>query len=160
MFITERRHRAEVGALTSTLIEREAAITELEGRIESQRRGFHDVIEATRYTLVDAASLLRAKDAKAGEDLHELAESLPYVLSGYHLKPKPIQWEAVGRELPKERAGVERIAREHGIALPAEPREALIILMEIASVLMHPERSPGLDYYRGRHRVPTQEAPL
>lgn len=158
MFITKRKHLAEIEALSSSLSEREAIISELESRIESEKKGFHDIIEATRYTLVDAASLLRDKDTKASEDLHEIAESLPYVLSGYHLIPaRPIAFEDIGREMPKARAGAERIAKRYGIALPSDAREAMIILMEISSVLMRPERSPELGYYRGRYPADSSE---
>lgn len=144
MFITERRHRTEVAVLQDSIREREAAIAELERQLEAERIGGHDIIEAVRYTLTDAAGLLRDKSGAAGGSLHNLAESLPYVLSGCHQWPNRHSLATV----PNGRSAAERVARDHGIDLPAEPKAAVKILLEIASVLMCPERSEQLDYYR------------
>lgn len=144
MFITERKHRSAVEALQADIREREAAIAELESQLEAERIGGHDIIEAVRYTLTDAAGLLRDRSGAAAESLHTLAESLPYVLSGRHQWPNRHSLANV----PEGRSWAESVAREHGIDLPAEPKYAVKILLEIASVLMCPERSDQLNYYR------------
>lgn len=147
MWLTKRKHQAEMAAALRAKDEKNA---ELERQLEALKIGSHDIIEAARNTLVDVAGLLRGKDAAAGETLHGLAESLPYVLSGCHPWPNRHSLATV----PDGREPAEQIAKKYGIALPTEkPELSVIILLEIASVLMAPDCASNLAYYRGMYRV-------
>ena len=140
MFVTESRYRKDTRKLARTVEEREQLISTLQARIAVLEKSRHDIVEATRYVIESASEVVSDADPACGEDLRQLAHTLPYLLSRRRC------WEV---EPPKgaadgHRSDAEAIASKNGFRLPEEPVAAVMAMLKLALALFNPEVSRWL----------------
>lgn len=147
MFITAQRHNTALAERDSKIAALESQLRELEAQLVQSKIDAHDIVESVRYTLGASASILKTSNSESAGMLHGLGESLPYVLSGSHDWPNRHSLALV----PNGKAAAEEVAIYYGISLPADPALSVRILLDIAIVLMQPDRALILELWRNNY---------
>lgn len=135
MIVSTRRHKQEVGRLTSEVQNRDKQISALEKRAIEAERTRHNFLEEMRYVIEAGGEHVNGSNSLRGEHLKTLAHVLPYLLDGRR------NWN--DQKIPEiaESAvlNAKQLATEYGFSLPNEPELAVQAMLDIAKFIFNPK---------------------
>lgn len=147
MFVSERRHKAEIDWLTTEVEMRDNAIAALEKQLIEAERTRHDFIEEVRYVIEAGGHHVGGSDSRRGEHLKIVGYILPYLLSGRRHWIDPEMPDIAG---PAIESG-KQLAAEYGFVLPDDPECAVKAMLDLALVLFNPAFSLPLERLQNRY---------
>lgn len=146
MFVRASRYHRDTRVLVQELDARDKLIAALQSQVANLEKSRHQFVEAARYVIESGSDVVRTMDADRGEELCELANTLPFLLSGRR------HWDGPRFKQSSEgmRSAAERIASDNGFELPKDPVAAVMALFDLATALFSPGRSVPLETLRKR----------